>query len=109
MGSVVPDHNAVRVCLVEELPAACGGGVAQIEPDGIMWLLLEPPREGDAGADEGIDLAEWVRTGYELMERGEPSTCTDRARHHGVDVSVARAAFWSFAWEWFLLSSMASS
>lgn len=105
MDTVVPDVRTVRVHVVEELPPACGGGVAQIDDDGIMWLLLEPPQHR-AGADEGIDLAAWVRNGYELMERGEPSTCADRARYHGVDLEVAQAAFWSFAWEWWQLSTL---
>ena len=88
-----------RVVLVDELPPACGGAVAQRDEDDVTWLLLEapaPPRD----ADEVVDMASFVEVGYAVLEAGEPLTVTEHARRLGVDEKASLAVFWAAAREW---------
>lgn len=104
VGNIIRDLTEVRVALVDELPAECGGGVS-IPVDGLIWILLE--RSGACCQGEPIDLAEWVDKGYELHALGEPVTVTDQARRFGTDLDTARRALWAVAWEWWELERLA--
>ena len=98
MTEIIRDPDVIRVELVESLPPETGGGVVDVDDDGTIWLLLEAPFSADPPED--IDLTEWSDVGYAVLEGGEPLTCADQARRFGVDVEVARAAFWATAQEW---------
>lgn len=105
MATVIRDLTQVRVALVERLPFDCGGGVAMMTDDGLMWVLIEESSASEPLDD--FDLAEWVNVGYAALESGEPLSCADQARRYGVDIKTAQAAWWAFAWEWWEHEHMA--
>ena len=109
VATVIRDLDLVRVALVEELPAACGGGAAVLDDDGVVWVMMVLDTLDAAGEDSGIDLGEWVNMGYDILEQGRPVTCAGQARRFGVDLRVAQAAWWSFALEWWQLRCLATS
>lgn len=93
------DPDALRVRLVDDLPAACGGGAVMLGGDGVRWLLLTP-RARIREAPPWVDAATWTERGRAMNARGEPATCADFAEHYGTTVDEALAVFWAAAFEW---------
>lgn len=99
MHEAIRDPDAVAFILVDELPKACGGGVAY-QDGGRVWVLLEgrTPYRSDPPAH--VDLTAWLEHGYRVLDAGELLTAADQATRFGVSGDVSLSLWWSQAWDW---------
>lgn len=99
MHEAIRDPDAVAFILVDELPKACGGGVAYQER-GRVWVLLEqgPPDLPDPTDDTPV--GDWLEAGYRVLDAGELLTVADQATRFGVSGDVSLSLWWSQAWDW---------